>query len=98
HAFWDEMFRPLGAAAEALKPGLSAVIRGDLDALDAAWPTDLPTGAIPADPFPDNVFFRNGAFAAAIDFYFACNDLLAYDLAVCLNAWCFEPDGGFHLP
>jgi homoserine kinase type II len=94
---WVGMFAPLTGAAEGLKPGLSATVEGDLAALNARWPTDLPTGVIHADLFPDNVFFRNGQFAAAIDFYFACNDLLAYDLAVCLNAWCFESDGSFNI-
>ena len=91
------MFAPLALAAEALKPGLSDVIGGDLAAFAAAWPRNLPNGVIHADLFPDNVFFRNGEFAAAIDFYFACNDLLAYDLAVCLNAWCFETSGDFNV-
>jgi len=96
-AFWARMFAPLRDAAEALKPGLSATIDADIAAFDVAWPRDLPNGVIHADLFPDNVFFRNGQFAAAIDFYFACNDILAYDLAVCLNAWCFEPDGSFNI-
>ena len=94
---WRAVFAPLEAAAEVLKPGLSLTIRADLDALDAAWPADLPTGVIHADFFPDNVFFRGEAFAGAIDFYFACNDLLAYDIAIALNAWCFEADGSFNL-
>ena len=96
-AFWPAMFAPLTEAAEALKPGLSAVIAADLDTFAASWPTGLPAGVIHADLFPDNVFFRNNDFCAAIDFYFACNDLLAYDLAICLNAWCFESDGGFNV-
>ncbi len=94
---WAGMFAALEAEAEALKPGLAAVIDSDLAALAAAWPRTLPAGVIHADLFPDNVFFRGGAFAAAIDFYFACNDLLAYDLAICLNAWCFEADGSFNV-
>ena len=94
---WRAVFAPLEAAAEVLKPGLSLTIRADLDALDAAWPADLPTGVIHADFFPDNVFFRGEAVAGAIDFYFACNDLLAYDIAIALNAWCFEADGSFNL-
>jgi homoserine kinase type II len=94
---WAGMFAPLHAAAEALKPGLAATIDADLVSLEQDWPRDLPSGVIHADFFPDNVFFRAGRFAAAIDFYFACDDLLAYDLGCCLNAWCFEPDGTFNV-
>jgi homoserine kinase type II len=91
------MFSRLKAAAEGLKPGLAAVIDADLKALSAGWPKSLPSGPIHADLFPDNVFFQGGKFAAAIDFYFACDDFLAYDIAVALNAWCFEPDGSFNV-
>jgi homoserine kinase type II len=94
---WRGLFEPLRAEADALKPGLAAVIDDDLSTLARLWPAGLPRGTIHADFFPDNVFFRDGAFAAAIDFYFACDDLLAYDLAVCLNAWCFEADGSFNV-
>lgn len=96
-ADWATMFESLRADAEALKPGLAATIDGDLARLHADWPKDLPRGVIHADYFPDNVFFQGGRFAAAIDFYFACNDILAYDVAVALNAWCFEPDGSFNI-
>src|SRR5206468_1802040 len=91
------MFSELAADAEALKPGLAAVIEGDLQKLGANWPQGLPSGVIHADYFPDNVFFQAGRFAGAIDFYFACDDVLAYDIAVALNAWCFEPDGSFNI-
>lgn len=94
---WAPMFAGLTRAADDLKPGLSAVISQDLATLAAAWPKALPQGTIHADLFPDNVFFLDDKFAAAIDFYFACDDALAYDLAVCLNAWCFEADGGFNV-
>jgi homoserine kinase type II len=63
----------------------------------AHWPQGLPEGHIHADLFPDNVFFLDGALSGVIDFYFACTDLLTYDLAVCLNAWCFEPDFSFNV-
>ncbi|WP_395670667.1 homoserine kinase [Phenylobacterium sp.] len=100
-AAWAPMFAPLVAEAEGLKPGLAATIRSDLERLAARWPTDLPAGVIHADYFPDNVFFAGGQgvarFAGAIDFYFACNDAYAYDVAVALNAWCFEPDGSFNI-
>ena len=96
-AAWAPMFSRLVEDAEALKPGLSKVITFDLEQLSAHWPRDLPTGVIHADYFPDNVFFKSGKFAGAIDFYFACVDALAYDVAVALNAWCFEPDGSFNI-
>jgi homoserine kinase type II len=96
-AAWAPLFATLRADAEALKPGLAAVIEADLAELVAAWPQGLPEGVIHADYFPDNVFFQAGAFAGAIDFYFACTDALAYDIAIALNAWCFEPDGSFNI-
>ena len=96
-AAWAPLFATLGEAADGLKPGLAATISRDLDRLAAAWPQGLPTGVIHADYFPDNVFFTAGKFAGAIDFYFACIDALAYDVAVALNAWCFEADGSFNI-
>ncbi|RYF90581.1 MAG: homoserine kinase, partial [Caulobacteraceae bacterium] len=95
-AAWGGLFDGLEGAAEGLKPGLAATISADLERLAAYWPKGLPAGVIHADFFPDNVFFREGRFAAAIDFYFACDDAFAYDLAIALNAWCFEPDGSFN--
>ncbi|MDX1542253.1 MAG: phosphotransferase, partial [Geminicoccaceae bacterium] len=83
--------------ADQVAPGLEAEIRGELEAFGHGWPEDLPRGVIHADLFPDNVFFENGAITGLIDFYFACTDLLAYDIAVCLNAWCFEPDRAFNI-
>jgi homoserine kinase type II len=96
-AAWADMFRGEEAAADRLRPGLAAVIAEDLDMLARSWPRDLPQGVVHADFFPDNVFFLGDRFAAAIDFYFAANDALAYDMAVCLNAWCFEPDRSFNV-
>lgn len=96
-AAWAPMFRELTGAAEGLKPGLAATISSDLELLASRWPKGLPEGVIHADFFPDNVFFAKGKFSGAIDFYFACVDALAYDIAVALNAWCFEPDGSFNI-
>ncbi|MBS0361215.1 MAG: homoserine kinase [Proteobacteria bacterium] len=96
-AAWAPLFAPLKDAAEGLKPGLAATISSDLELLAARWPKGLPEGVIHADFFPDNVFFAKGKFAGAIDFYFACVDALAYDIAIALNAWCFEPDGSFNI-
>jgi homoserine kinase type II len=96
-AAWAPLFEGLAGAAEGLKPGLAKTISSDLELLARRWPRDLPEGVIHADYFPDNVFFAGGKFAGAIDFYFACVDAFAYDIAVALNAWCFEPDGSFNI-
>lgn len=96
-AAWAGMFEGLEGAAEGLKPGLSGTIQADLAMLSERWPTGLPTGVCHADFFPDNVFFTGGRFSGAIDFYFACTEAFAYDVAVALNAWCFEPDGSFNI-
>jgi homoserine kinase type II len=95
-AGWRPLYEQAGARADTVAPGLSALIADELSVLEARWPTDLPGGVIHADLFPDNVFFTDGRLSGLIDFYFGCNDLLAYDVAICLNAWCFEPDGAFN--
>ena len=72
-------------------------IARELEHLEKHWPSDLPVGVIHADLFPDNVFFLGDKLSGLIDFPFACNDILAYDVAICLNAWCFEPDHSFNV-
>ncbi len=96
-AGWQELAGRLGADADQINPGLSKVISKELASLSAHWPKGLPEGVIHADLFPNNVFFMGDRLSGLIDFYFACNDFLAYDVAVCLNAWCFEDDGGFNI-
>lgn len=96
-AGWRPLFDNCLGRADQVQPGLGAEITRELDALEAAWPADLPTGVIHADLFPDNVFFLNDRLSGLIDFYFACNDMLAYDVAICLNAWCFEPDAALNV-
>ena len=83
--------------ADEVQPGLGDQLSHALDRILADWPTALPRGQIHADLFPDNVFFLDGCLSGLIDFYFAATDLFAYDLAVCLNAWCFEPDLQFNV-
>ena len=94
-------WRPLAEAsrprADTVVAGLADEIEAELTALERAWPEDLPRGVIHADLFPDNLFFEGDRVTGVIDFYFACVDTLAYDLAVCLNAWCFEADGAFNV-
>lgn len=94
---WRPLFEACRARSDEVLPGLAAALEAELTELEANWPEALPRGVIHADLFPDNVFFRGDELSGLIDFYFACNDLLAYDLAVCLNAWCFEPDGAFNV-
>ncbi len=94
---WAKLFASVGGFADELAPGMSAQLAHALDALFEKWPRDLPRGVIHADLFPDNVLFLNDAVSGVIDFYFACNDLLAYDLAICMNCWCFELDGAFNV-
>ena len=83
--------------ADEVQPGLGAQLSEALAGILAAWPAGLPRGHIHADLFPDNVFFLDSALSGLIDFYFAATDLYAYDLAVGLNAWCFEPDLSFNV-
>lgn len=94
---WRTLVAHTKDRADEVKPGLAAVITTELDFLSAHWPKDLARGVIHADLFPDNVFFLGDRLSGLIDFYFACTDFLAYDLAICLNAWCFEQTGEFNV-
>ncbi|KAA5595932.1 homoserine kinase [Blastochloris sulfoviridis] len=96
-AGWRPLAKRAGHRADTVAPGLAALIEEELGVLEASWPGGLPEGVIHADLFPDNVFFLGSRLSGLIDFYFACTDTLAYDVAVCLNAWCFEPDGSFNV-
>jgi homoserine kinase type II len=91
-AGWHKLVEATKDRADEVEPGLGRTITAELAYLEANWPTDLEIGVIHADLFPDNVFFLGDRLSGLIDFYFACTDFLAYDLAICVNAWCFEPD------
>jgi homoserine kinase type II len=94
---WRHLAEATADRADRVEPGLAKLIADELAYLERSWPAGLPQGVIHADLFPDNVFFLKERLSGLIDFYFACNDLLAYDLAICLNAWCFEPDKSFNI-
>jgi homoserine kinase type II len=96
-ASWPALFERSRSTADTIAPGLAAELDRALASILADWPQGLPTGHIHADLFPDNVFFLDGKLSGLIDFYFAATDVLAYDLAICLNAWCFEPDFSFNV-
>lgn len=93
---WRPLFTATRDRADEVRTGLAASIERDLADITARWPGDLPRGVIHADLFPDNVLFVADQLSGMIDFYFACNDFYAYDLAICLNAWCFERDLSFN--
>ncbi|KJV09489.1 serine kinase [Elstera litoralis] len=94
---WAKLIAATEAQADDVRPGLAAALAEEFASLKAQWPKDLPQGVIHADLFPDNVFFTGDKVSGLIDFYFACTDALAYDLSICLNAWCFEADGSFNI-
>jgi homoserine kinase type II len=94
---WRPLFDQAAPRADTLQHGLRQFMSDELDHLELAWPKNLPEGVIHADAFPDNVLFLGERLSGLIDFYFACNDILAYDIAICLNAWCFEADHSFNV-
>jgi homoserine kinase type II len=95
---WRPLFELAQTRADSVQPGLRDLIAHELDYLESGvWPKSLPQGVIHADLFNDNVFFLGDELSGIIDFTFACNDTLAYDVAICLNAWCFEADHAFNV-
>lgn len=94
---WEPLLERCRARADEVQAGLAAELDAALLRILQAWPAQLPRGHIHADLFPDNVFFLEGRLSGLIDFYFACTELFCYDIAVCLNAWCFEPDFSFNV-
>lgn len=96
-AGWRRLFDASAPRAHTVRPGLAEELAIELQRFEQHWPRHLAAGVIHADLFPDNVFFLGDRLSGIIDYYFACNDFLAYDVAICINAWCFEPNGSFNI-
>jgi homoserine kinase type II len=94
---WRQLYDGCSERANEVQPDLKRFLAAELSHLENAWPSKLPHGIIHADLFPDNVFFLGSKLSGLIDFYFACTDALAYDVAICLNAWCFESDHSYNV-
>src|ERR1700681_3349537 len=95
---WRPLFDQAAPRDDEHQRGVGAFLAAELDYLEGGvWPKNLPQGVIHADLFPDNVFFLGEKVSGLIDFTFACNGMLAYDVAICLNAWCLESDCSFHV-
>ena len=94
---WQMLLASVGDRANEIGPSMQQMAQERLDTILRAWPDELPRGIIHADLFPNNVLFLGDSLTGVIDFYFACADVLAYDLAICLNSWCFEADGSFNI-
>lgn len=97
-ATWRPLLERCGRDLDGIAPGLFDELSAALERIEASWPSDLPTCAIHADLFPDNVLMRGDEVTGLIDFYFACTDLRAYDLAVMHGAWAFDPSGETYRP
>ena len=96
-AGWRRLAEACGDGADRFMAGLGALLAEEHELLGKMWPRKVPSGVIHADLFPENVFFFEPRLSGIIDFYFACNDFLAYDLGVCVNAWCFDGEGVFRI-
>ena len=87
---WENIYSKVKNDCTKIHPNLAKIIEKNLELIKNKWPKDLPSGIIHADLFPDNIFFHNGKLTGIIDYYFSCNDFYAFEIAICLNALCFE--------
>ena len=87
---WREIYNKVKKDCSKIHPNLSTIIEKNLNEIENDWPKNIPSGIIHADLFPDNIFFNNNKLSGIIDFYFSCNDYYAFEIAICLNALCFE--------
>jgi len=95
--FWLKTYESVKEKACLEYKELELIVDHAKEIINKSWPSHLPKGIIHADYFPDNVMFNNDKVSGVIDFYMACEDIFAYDLAIALNAWCFEKDDAFNV-
>ena len=87
---WKKIYQNVQQDCSKIHPNLAKIIEDNLEQIETNWPKKIPSGLIHADLFPDNIFFKNNKLTGIIDFYFSCYDFYAFEIAVCLNALCFE--------
>ena len=87
---WRQIYNRVKKDCSKIHPNLSNIIEKNLNEIETNWPQNIPAGIIHADLFPDNIFFNKNKLSGIIDFYFSCNDYYAFEIAICLNALCFE--------
>ena len=87
---WRKIYSKVEKSCSKIHPDLPNIIEENLNKIEKNWPKDIPSGIIHADLFPDNIFFKGNNLSGIIDFYFSCNDFYAFEIAICLNALCFE--------
>jgi len=87
---WRKIYNKVKKDCHKIHPKLTGIIEKNLDEIEKNWPKNIPQGIIHADLFPDNIFFKNNKLSGIIDFYFSCSDFYAFEIAICLNALCFD--------
>mgnify|MGYP006112484661 CR=1 FL=1 len=87
---WRKIYNNVKKDCSKIHPNLNKIVEKNLDEIEKNWPKDIPSGVIHADLFPDNIFFKNNKLSGIIDYYFSCHDFYAFEIAICLNALCFE--------
>ena len=87
---WRLIYRKIQRDCSKIYPDLTKIIERNLEVIEDKWPKNIPRGIIHADLFPDNIFFKGNKLTGIIDFYFSCYDFYALEIAICLNALCFE--------
>tara|TARA_Y100000590_G_scaffold464505_1_gene634126 strand:+ start:1256 stop:2224 length:969 start_codon:yes stop_codon:yes gene_type:complete len=87
---WRKIYNKVKNDCSKIHPNLPNIIEKNLDLIEKKWPENIPSGIIHADLFPDNIFFKANKMSGIIDYYFSCHDFYAFEIAICLNALCFE--------